>query len=87
MPRWERSCGRCGSVFAPATPATCCGASSPGSASPWWSAAGDLFDEADANLVVGFADTFDTATENDAVISRASVQGQLLDRLTAATAA
>jgi hypothetical protein len=43
--------------------------------------AGDLFDEADANLVVGFADTFDTATENDAVISRASVQGQLLDRV------
>jgi Domain of unknown function (DUF6430)/Bacterial transcriptional activator domain len=42
---------------------------------------GDLFEEADANLVVGFADTFDTATENDAVISRASVQGQLLDRV------
>ena len=42
---------------------------------------GDLFDEADANLVVGFADTFDTDTENDAVISRASVQGQLLDRV------
>jgi hypothetical protein len=42
---------------------------------------GDLFDEADANLVVGFADTFDTATENDMVISRASVQGQLLDRV------
>jgi hypothetical protein len=30
---------------------------------------------------VGFADTFDTATENDVVISRASVQGQLLDRV------
>ena len=42
---------------------------------------GDLFEEADANLVVGFADTFDTATENDMVISRASVQGQLLDRV------
>jgi hypothetical protein len=42
---------------------------------------GDLFDEADANLVVGFADTLDTVTENDAVISRASVQGQLLDRV------
>ncbi len=42
---------------------------------------GDLFVEAGANLVVGFADTFDTATENDAVISRASVQGQLLDRV------
>lgn len=42
---------------------------------------GDLFDEADANLVVGFADTFDTVTENDAVISRASVQGQLLERV------
>jgi hypothetical protein len=42
---------------------------------------GDLFDEADANLVVGFADTFDTVTDNDMVISRASVQGQMLDRV------
>jgi hypothetical protein len=42
---------------------------------------GDLFEQDDASLVVGFGDTFDTATENDAVISRASVQGQLLDRV------
>jgi hypothetical protein len=42
---------------------------------------GDLFEQDDASLVVGFGDTFDTATENDAVISRASVQGQLLHRV------
>ncbi|MGV9623282.1 macro domain-containing protein [Streptomyces tendae] len=42
---------------------------------------GDLFDQEDANLVVGFTDTFDTATEQDLVISRESVQGQLVDRL------
>ena len=42
---------------------------------------GDLFDQEDANLVVGFTDTFDTSTDQDAVISRASVQGQLVDRL------
>lgn len=42
---------------------------------------GDLFDQEDANLVVGFTDTFDTATERDLVISRESVQGQLVERL------
>jgi hypothetical protein len=42
---------------------------------------GDLFEQDDANLVAGFGDTFDTATENDAVVSRASVQGQLLERV------
>ena len=42
---------------------------------------GDLFDQADANLVVGFTDTFDTSTDLDVVISRDSVQGQLVDRL------
>ncbi|MFU0243528.1 macro domain-containing protein, partial [Streptomyces scabiei] len=42
---------------------------------------GDLFDQEDANLVVGFTDTFDTATEQDLVISRESVQGQLVERL------
>jgi len=42
---------------------------------------GDIFEQDDANLVVGFGDTFDTATQDDAVISRDSVQGQLLDRL------
>ncbi|MFF6955527.1 macro domain-containing protein [Streptomyces sp. NPDC008317] len=42
---------------------------------------GDLFDQTDANLVVGFTDTFDTATDEDVVISRGSVQGQLVDRL------
>lgn len=41
---------------------------------------GDLFDQADANLVVGFTDTFDTSTDQDFVISRQSVQGQLVDR-------
>lgn len=41
---------------------------------------GDLFDQADANLVVGFSDTFDTFAD-DVVISRESVQGQLVDRL------
>ncbi|MFJ9643618.1 macro domain-containing protein [Streptomyces sp. NPDC101206] len=42
---------------------------------------GDLFSESDASLVAGFGDTFDTATENDLVISRDSVQGQLLHRV------
>ncbi|MFJ6726517.1 macro domain-containing protein [Streptomyces sp. NPDC091281] len=42
---------------------------------------GDLFDQEDANLVVGFGDTFDTSTDEDVVISRDSVQGQLLRRL------
>jgi hypothetical protein len=42
---------------------------------------GDLFEQQDASLVAGFGDTFDTATDGDAVISRASVQGQLLDRV------
>jgi Domain of unknown function (DUF6430) len=40
---------------------------------------GDLFEQ-DAHLVVGFADTFDTSTD-DRVISNSSVQGQLIDRL------
>jgi len=42
---------------------------------------GDLFDQQDANLVVGFADTFDTSTDHDVVISRESLQGQLVARL------
>jgi len=42
---------------------------------------GDLFDQADANLVVGFADTFDTLSGQNDVISAHSVQGQLVDRL------
>jgi hypothetical protein len=41
---------------------------------------GDLFDQQDANLVVGFGDTFDTSTD-DVVISQDSVQGQLLHRV------
>ncbi|MEV5877260.1 macro domain-containing protein [Streptomyces sp. NPDC052101] len=41
---------------------------------------GDLFDQQDTNLVVGFSDTFDTFAD-DVVISRESVQGQLVDRL------
>jgi hypothetical protein len=42
---------------------------------------GDLFAQADANLVVGFTDTFDTDTGQDVVISRGSVQGQLVERV------
>ena len=42
---------------------------------------GDLFDQDDANLAIGFGDTFDTATEGDAIVSRGSVQGQLLERV------
>jgi DNA-binding SARP family transcriptional activator len=42
---------------------------------------GDLFDQRDAHLVVGFADTFDVDTRGDLVISRTSLQGQLVDRL------
>lgn len=42
---------------------------------------GDLFAQDDASLAIGFGDTFDTITEDDVVISRDSVQGQLLDRL------
>ncbi|MFJ9245413.1 macro domain-containing protein [Streptomyces sp. NPDC101776] len=42
---------------------------------------GDLFEQTDCNLVVGFTDTFDTETEQDIVISRDSVQSQLVERL------
>ncbi|MFJ3235105.1 macro domain-containing protein [Streptomyces sp. NPDC086787] len=42
---------------------------------------GDLFEQGDSNLVVGFTDTFDTETDRDVVISRDSVQSQLVDRL------
>jgi hypothetical protein len=42
---------------------------------------GDLFEQDDANLAVGFGDTFDTATQDGTLISRESVQGQLLHRL------
>jgi len=41
---------------------------------------GDLFEE-DSDLVVGFSDTFDTSTNNNTVISKSSLQGQLLHRL------
>ena len=47
---------------------------------------GDLFDQHDANLVVGFSDTFDVTTDDDFVISRASLQGQLAERLFAGSA-
>jgi hypothetical protein len=43
--------------------------------------AGDLFAQADANLVAGFCDTFDTETERNLVISRESTQGELLSRV------
>lgn len=42
---------------------------------------GDLFDQDDANLAVGFGDTFDTNTDQDKIISRDSVQGQFLHRV------
>lgn len=42
---------------------------------------GDLFDQDDAHLVVGFTDTFDTGGDGDPVISARSVQGQLIDRV------
>jgi hypothetical protein len=42
---------------------------------------GDLFSQEDANLVVGFSDTFDTNTDRNIVISSESVQGMLLHRL------
>lgn len=42
---------------------------------------GDLFAQKDASLVVGFTDTFDVETRQSRVISRDSVQGQLVDRL------
>ncbi|HET9168904.1 MAG TPA: macro domain-containing protein [Actinospica sp.] len=42
---------------------------------------GDLFAQKDASLVVGFTDTFDVETRESRVISRQSVQGQLVDRL------
>ena len=42
---------------------------------------GDLFGQDDANLAVGFTDTFDTDTDRNIVISTESTQGQLLERL------
>ncbi|MEV4062426.1 macro domain-containing protein [Nonomuraea dietziae] len=40
---------------------------------------GDLLEEK-ADLAVGFSDTFDTDIEDDAIINRGSLQGQLLTR-------
>jgi DNA-binding SARP family transcriptional activator len=48
---------------------------------------GDLFEQHDANLVIGFTDTFDVETKQDRVISRASMQGQLVERLYGGNAA
>lgn len=42
---------------------------------------GDLFGQDDANLVIGFCDTFDTDTGKNIVISAESAQGLLLSRL------
>lgn len=42
---------------------------------------GDLFAQSDAHLVIGFTDTFDTSIENDLIIHRTSVQGQMLQRI------
>lgn len=44
-------------------------------------ARGDLLAQRDTHLVVGFTDTFDTATDLDIVINQTSVQGQLVNRL------
>ncbi|MGW6742139.1 macro domain-containing protein [Streptomyces sp. NPDC055025] len=41
---------------------------------------GDLFEE-EADIVVGFSDTFDTATTDSLVISSSSLQGQLIQRI------
>ena len=46
---------------------------------------GDLFDQEDANLVVGFTDTFDTDTDRNIIISRESAQGLMLAGCTATT--
>jgi DNA-binding SARP family transcriptional activator len=42
---------------------------------------GDLFDQDDANLVIGFCDTFDTGTDKNIIISAESAQGLLLSRM------
>jgi hypothetical protein len=42
---------------------------------------GDLFAQDDANLVIGFSDTFDTDTDRNIVISAESSQGRLLHTL------
>ncbi|NJC13098.1 hypothetical protein F4558_002924 [Micromonospora profundi] len=42
---------------------------------------GDLFDEQEAHLVVGFTDMFDTDVNEDRIINANSVQGQFLRRL------
>ncbi|MFD7114096.1 MULTISPECIES: macro domain-containing protein [Streptomyces] len=44
-------------------------------------ARGDLLTQRDTHLVVGFTDTFDTATDLDIVINQSSLQGQLVSRL------
>lgn len=42
---------------------------------------GDLFGQDDANLVIGFCDTFDTDTDRNILINSESAQGVLLHRL------
>jgi Domain of unknown function (DUF6430)/Bacterial transcriptional activator domain len=42
---------------------------------------GDLFAQDDANLVIGFCDTFDTGTDKNIIISAESAQGLLLSRM------
>ncbi|WP_426502657.1 macro domain-containing protein [Dactylosporangium sp. McL0621] len=41
---------------------------------------GDLFTQVDADLVIGFTDTFDTSVTGDRIIAGGSVQGQFLVR-------
>ncbi|MEU8082588.1 macro domain-containing protein [Micromonospora sp. NPDC049101] len=42
---------------------------------------GDLFDQTEAHLVIGFTDVFDTDTREDRIIRHDSVQGQFLGRI------
>jgi hypothetical protein len=42
---------------------------------------GDLFDDRDAHLVVGFTDVFDTDVTENRIINQSSVQGQFLHRI------
>ncbi|GGL14679.1 hypothetical protein Sme01_18530 [Sphaerisporangium melleum] len=42
---------------------------------------GDLYDQDDTHLVIGFSDTFETNTKDDFLVARRSIQGQLVQRL------
>lgn len=42
---------------------------------------GDLFEQADAHLVIGFTDVFDTDVDDGRIVEESSVQGQFLRRV------